>query len=465
MPITIPLINFEGFFLANISVGTPPQELHVMLDTGSSQLWIADSSCTTPEKAPCPTERTFQLSTSKTAELGGPSKPIEYMDGNKVEGKLLRDTVLLGGVPFERAPMLLAKHVGGLIIGSGILGLEFDKEKHDGEQEPLQGLLEAAFSKTSTLSSLQIKAHGEHPEVILNDAGQISSNLRFSADTYTSQSSKWYGSLRAMGLSVSGTQSVWNFDFNHLDSFGAAALLDTGSAAIRVGSDVFRSLVASLPDCKTEKNVGTHCACGEKEKASWGGAVFPSLSLSFEAHGNWRMFGFDAGNSFVVCVPPEAYVQRGSNGRCRLLIADAGYPFRVFDHDGVVIGMPVLSAVDSAWDVKRRLVGLEAAQPGTCVNPRDSVITRIVRPGNVMMLLLVVWGIYYAVQNLHSCAGVRRCLAVISSFRSSRREPRLLDEDHVDPTDSYRDQRLARLSAAQDTPLDDVFIAVDSGPD
>merc|ERR1712224_300804 len=174
------------------------------------------------------------------------------------------------------------------------------------------------------------------------------------------------------------------------------------------------SIMAALPDCKPEIQAGTFsCACGEREMDSWGGAIFPSISLSFEAHGS-RILGIDSGGSFQVCVPPEAYVQRTKDGRCYLAIADGGSPHQVFGHEAVV----------------------------------------------------------YAVRNFQSCAWVRRCLALCSGKTQDSRHvlvnevPPQTESYSVESysTESYRDLRISRLLAPQDVELEDIpFVEAPSG--
>jgi hypothetical protein len=56
--------NNEGpQYLVNISIGTPPQEVTVQLDTGSSDLWIfsSDVSIVSPKNFVCAYKMTYLL--------------------------------------------------------------------------------------------------------------------------------------------------------------------------------------------------------------------------------------------------------------------------------------------------------------------------------------------------------------------------------------------------------------------
>ena len=76
-----------------ISIGTPAQKFLIDFDTGSSDLWVPSSSCTS---STCKSKSRFSASASSTASKKSGTFSIEYGDGSTVSGPVYTDT---GGWP------------------------------------------------------------------------------------------------------------------------------------------------------------------------------------------------------------------------------------------------------------------------------------------------------------------------------------------------------------------------------
>lgn len=92
---SVPLTDYgDVLWLGTISVGTPALSYTVDFDTGSSDLFLPDSSCTTNcqgHKAYNPTLSTTSASRRKTFKLA-------YGDGSTVSGQQYMDVVAAGGL-------------------------------------------------------------------------------------------------------------------------------------------------------------------------------------------------------------------------------------------------------------------------------------------------------------------------------------------------------------------------------
>jgi len=85
-------VNGDIGYYAIITVGTPPVEYEVILDTGSSNLWLADTQC----NSSCSLNSTY--STSKSSTFQNLTTPVSYgYASGTVYGSLIQDTVSMGG--------------------------------------------------------------------------------------------------------------------------------------------------------------------------------------------------------------------------------------------------------------------------------------------------------------------------------------------------------------------------------
>ncbi|KAJ7601340.1 acid protease [Mycena rosella] len=131
-PVTVPLADFflgtDLQWFGNITVGTPPQTVSVVFDTGSSTLEFASTLC----GASCDNQVKFDSSKSSTFVDGGTTSSITFSTDIKLTRKSLTlrsgtDTVGIGGLTFGIDPFSgiqgMSARAQGLFAGLVAQGL------------------------------------------------------------------------------------------------------------------------------------------------------------------------------------------------------------------------------------------------------------------------------------------------------------------------------------------------------
>ncbi|CAK5280395.1 unnamed protein product [Mycena citricolor] len=116
--------NGDSSYFGSVSIGTPPQAFHVILDTGSSDLWVVDTNCVTCD----PTSPAFNSQNSSSFQvLDSTATTISYGSG-QVQGFVAQDDVTMGNFTMSAQGFLTAEVTSrGLLQGSvsGLMGLAF----------------------------------------------------------------------------------------------------------------------------------------------------------------------------------------------------------------------------------------------------------------------------------------------------------------------------------------------------
>ncbi|KAG2341142.1 acid protease [Suillus weaverae] len=232
-----------------VSIGTPSQNFNLILDTGSSDLWVATSSCTSCSAInSCTSCASTEFTTSKssTFQSAGTSLQINYGSGS-VQGATSQDTVSFGGFTITQQELLAVSATTSGLLNSG-----------------LSGIMGLGFNTISALSATPFWQ-------ALYSAGQLSQPLfSFYLERYIDQStmntapggtltlggtnsSLYQGSIEYLNLA--GSPSYWLLNVNSLSvqgktvSVGSSTLaaIDTGTTLIAAPTTVTADVWAQVP--------------------------------------------------------------------------------------------------------------------------------------------------------------------------------------------------------------------------
>jgi saccharopepsin len=139
--VNIPIDNlFNGQYFSTIGIGTPPQLFKLVMDTGSSNLWVPGQCRPTV----CRSHARYNATMSSTFEKNGSQFSTEYGTGG-VSGHVSRDTVWVGDLQIQRQLFAEVTHEDSLIASGsfdGIFGLGHEAVAINGIRPPLYRMLD-----------------------------------------------------------------------------------------------------------------------------------------------------------------------------------------------------------------------------------------------------------------------------------------------------------------------------------
>ncbi|KAI9033121.1 aspartic peptidase domain-containing protein [Hyaloraphidium curvatum] len=123
----VPLTNYmNAQYFGEIGIGTPPQPFTVVFDTGSSNLWVPSTRCSS---IACFLHRRFDASQSSTFKENGTEFAIRYGTGS-LEGVISNDVVTIADIEIEGQDFGESVKEPGITFAlgrfDGILGLGYD---------------------------------------------------------------------------------------------------------------------------------------------------------------------------------------------------------------------------------------------------------------------------------------------------------------------------------------------------
>lgn len=127
--ISVPLQDLasDTLYVGTIAIGTPAQNFTMVLDTGSSDMWVPSQTCTSTV---CVALVRFDTNNSSSYRAEGKTFDVKYGDGSHVSGVTGADRVILSGVPVANQSFGMASTADSTIGRrgvDGVIGLGFGR--------------------------------------------------------------------------------------------------------------------------------------------------------------------------------------------------------------------------------------------------------------------------------------------------------------------------------------------------
>ncbi|KAF8897570.1 aspartic peptidase domain-containing protein [Infundibulicybe gibba] len=227
----VPLTNFmNAQYFTEISIGSPPQSFKVILDTGSSNLWVPSSKCTS---IACFLHSKYDSSSSSTYKANGSEFSIQYGSGS-MEGFVSSDDLSIGDITIKHQDFAEATKEPGLAFAfgkfDGILGLGYDTISVNHITPPFYSMVNKGLLDAPVFSFRLGSSEDDGGEAVF---GGIDSAAYTGKITYVPVRRKAYWEVELEKV-------VFGDDELELESTGAA--IDTGTSLIVVPTDIAEML-------------------------------------------------------------------------------------------------------------------------------------------------------------------------------------------------------------------------------
>ncbi|KAF9219785.1 acid protease [Gyrodon lividus] len=376
----------DSSFYGTLAIGTPPYSFDVILDTGSSDLWVASSAC----QSSCAGTGNFDSAKSSTFHSLNHDFGVTYGSG-EVTGTLAEDVVQMAGFTIENQQFgSVTSTSSGFLQNpvTGLIGLAWQSLSSSGAM-PFWQALASSGSWDSPLMAFQLSrfindshAGGLEPGGSLT-MGYVNESLYTGSIDYqdipAGKVSFWLQEITSM--TVQG-------DLVSMPNVSASyAAIDTGTTLIAGPSSGIAAIYAQIPGSSPgtgdwEGFYSYPCAHEINVEISFGGpswAISPA-DFQFQQTGPSSDYCYGAFYS----IPP-------SQGTPQWIIGDTFLKnvYSVFRYNPPSVGFAALSQTALAMN------GIEAVIPSATLGANAATITangasRVTRTSSAAVLLISV---------------------------------------------------------------------------
>jgi hypothetical protein len=237
----IPLQNeHDNQFTASIYIGNPPQNFNIIVDTGSSNLWVTSKKCA--QNPNCAGHNYFNPLTSTSYQTDNEILDLEYGSGATV-CNLGQDEVVLGGIQVSNFEFGICSNVqipGFADSGyDGILGLAFQAVSQDHLPPLFQAMIQSGAIEDGSFSMYLTPVEGYSGSQLI--LGGVDYTLNVSEFNYYNLVSESYWMLQMDQVIVQGESLI---------PVPANVIIDSGTTQLVCPQDFYNRLIEIIGSSK-----------------------------------------------------------------------------------------------------------------------------------------------------------------------------------------------------------------------
>ncbi|KAH7719512.1 aspartic protease precursor [Aphelenchoides avenae] len=329
-PYSAPLTVFQdGYYVLNVSIGTPAQTFRLLFDTASANLWVIDRACRTPDCTGGPqvnfTKNRFDGSKSSTYKNLQYPISIVYYDMGEVKGTIGQDKINFQGAASSATFAVINQPAEGLAYWpmDGIIGMAFPPLADPRTDPP--------FTQIHNLFTVWLDG-GHLP------SGAIGGQVTFGGldNTHCNNNNYFYTDVSA--------EKFWQIP---VDQFAVSSykFAQTQQAFLDTGSDWLAFPPAQIFAIVSATNAEFNLF-GEDYNVDCN-ATLPDISLSI------------GGKTYTIS--QDQYTAPNGDGTCRLRLSYYDVVTADPNAPTTVLGQPFLKKRCVAFDVAQERVGIAPA--------------------------------------------------------------------------------------------------------
>ncbi|XP_078726232.1 beta-secretase 1-like isoform X1 [Lampetra fluviatilis] len=355
----------QGYYI-EMALGTPPQMLNILVDTGSSNFAVGAA----PHLF---LKRYYRPEQSSTYRPSRSSVYVPYTQGNW-QGDLGTDLVSVphGGNSSVRANVAAITYSNSFFINGsnweGILGLAYANiARPDDSLEPF---FDSLVKQTGIPNVFSLQLCGLFPDPNSTDGtaggtmilGGVDTDLYIGDMWYSPIRREWYYEVIIVRMEVHGRDLKMDCKEYNYDK----SIVDSGTTNLRLPKRVFNAVVSAIKrNSPTEKFpegfwLGEQLVCWRPGSTPW--HLFPNISL--------YLMGEATNQSFRVTIMPAQYLRAVEDVASML---DDCYKFAISQSStGTVIGAVVMEGFYVVFDRAHKRVGFAVSRCSVRGGPGDS---------------------------------------------------------------------------------------------